>query len=88
MTAIKVRAAIDADGTLRLAVPVDLPAGNAEVFVVVQPDPVVSSDVRPDGEERARSGLFVGRRPNPDVDIDAVRREINDAWKARLFGGV
>jgi len=38
MTTVKVHAEIDLDGKLRLEVPVGLPAGNAEVLVVVQPE--------------------------------------------------
>jgi hypothetical protein len=89
MTTMTVRGDIDADGTLRLAVPMGLPAGPAEVVLVVQPvaaTEAASDPPRPLGS--ARSGLFT-RTPESDaLDIDAVRKEINDAWKAKLMEGL
>ena len=38
MTTVKVNAEIGGDGKLRLEVPLGLPAGKAEVVLVVQPD--------------------------------------------------
>jgi hypothetical protein len=82
MTSVKVHAEIDADGNLRLDVPVGLPAGKAEVVVVVQPEG--------NGEVNAasavgiaRSGLFTAQ-PAPDLDVDAAVNEMNQEWKSKL----
>ena len=96
MTTVRVRGDIDADGTLRLAVPVGLPAGPAEVVVVVQPEPAAAADLtadppadtagRPLGS--ARSGLFLNNPAFQAIDIDAVRKEINEAWQSKLMDGL
>jgi len=78
MTALKVRGEIDADGKLRLEIPVGLPAGMAEVLVVVQPDP---PNAVPQTHASARSGLFLDL---PPIDIDAAIDEMNAAWKSKL----
>ena len=80
MTTLQVRGEIDPDGTLRLAVPMNLPPGPAEVLIVVQPD--AGPSPRPPAS--ARSGLFT-RTPESDaLDVDAVRRQINAGWQTRL----
>ena len=88
MTTVKVRGDIDADGTLRLAVPVGLPAGPAEVLVVVQPDAgVKAGTIEPERApplRSARSGLFIGDPIILSADVDAILREMNDASEAKL----
>ena len=91
MTTVTVRGDIEADGTLRLAVPVGLPAGPAQVVVVVQPDPhpvATTPDVPPRPSGSARSGLFTRTPESEALDVDAVRREINQAWQSKLMDGL
>lgn len=83
MTTVKVRGMVESDGRLKLDVPVGLPAGAADVVVVVQPDAAEPPrDPRPAGS--SRSGLLVGDPALAALDIDAALREMNDAWKAKL----
>ena len=81
MTSVKARAEIDADGMLRLTVPAGLPAGGAEVLVVVRPDAVEAPAPAP---RAARIGLFIGRPEHAALDVDASLREMNEGWKAKL----
>jgi hypothetical protein len=83
MTTVKVQARIDQDGKLRLEVPSGLPAGKAEVLIVVQPE-LSNGHAKPSGVTgSARSGLFAGKS-DQHLDVDAALSEMNDAWKSKL----
>lgn len=90
MTTVALRGTIGTDGNLRLddPIPVGLPAGPAEVLVVVQPAAPAAGDkpttARPLGS--ARTGLFVDDPALRELDIDAALKEMNDQWKAKLAG--
>jgi hypothetical protein len=81
MTTVKVRGEINPDGKLRLEVPVDLPAGNAEVLVVIQPE-VTNGHQKPSEQKMsARSGLFASDAGR-SLGVDAALDEMNNAWKS------
>lgn len=81
MTTVTVNAEIDGDGKLHLEVPVGLPAGKAEVVVVVQPEGANGRHERKNA--KARSGIFFGKS-SALTDIDAALGEMNGAWKTKL----
>jgi hypothetical protein len=95
MKALRLRTTIAPDGTIDLHVPSDLPAGEAEVVILVQPaapalpqppyplDHGVWNGHLPDGPSKTCSGLFLGRLPE-DYDIDAAVDEMNAQWKAKV----
>jgi hypothetical protein len=83
MTTVSIHARIDPDGKLRLEVPVGLPAGNAEVLVIVQPEQTPARAQASGATGLARSGLFTGT-PAGELDVDAALNEMNDAWKSKL----
>jgi hypothetical protein len=83
MTTIKIRGEIDLDGKLRLEVPVNLPAGNAEVLVVIQSEVSNGDQEQSHGGTAARSGLFAGTAAK-HPDVDATSNEMDDAWKSKL----
>jgi hypothetical protein len=83
MTTVKVHAEIGPDGKLRLEVPVGLPAGNAEVLVVVPPEATNGKPLHSARVECSRSGLF-GSDAGKNLDVDAALKEMNEAWKAKL----
>jgi hypothetical protein len=83
MTTVRIHAEIDADGKLRLDVPVGLPPGNAEVLVVVQPEVANGNGVHSGRTGSSRSGLF-GGSTEKNLDVDAALKEMNEAWKAKL----
>lgn len=78
MKALTLQAKIGADGCLHLHVPCDLPPGDAEVVVVVQPlakarlSPPFPSD----------EGVWAGKAP--DIDIDADLKEMNLLWEKSM----
>ena len=83
MTTMKVHAEIDRDGKLRLEVPSGLPAGKAEVLIVVQPE-ASNGHAKPSGlAGSARSGLFTDN-VGQSLDIDAALSDMNEAWKSKL----
>ncbi len=83
MTTVKVRGEINLDGKLRLEVPVDLPAGNAEVLVVIQPESANGHQKPSEPNISARSGLFAAAA-GQSLDVDAALDEMNNAWKSKL----
>lgn len=85
MTTMKVSAEIAEDGTLRLEVPTGLPAGRAEVLVVVQPEPHGKSGSAPANGRAVRSGLFAGKSVSA-IDVDATLDEMNQVWRSKLSG--
>ncbi|HET6882416.1 MAG TPA: hypothetical protein VFI31_19780 [Pirellulales bacterium] len=81
MKTISLRTTISADGTIDLRVPCDVPPGEAEVVIVVQPAaPVASSR----GGPPYRSDHGVWRDKLPDIDLDAEPREMNRLWEKHL----
>jgi hypothetical protein len=85
MTAMKVSAEIGEDGTLRLEVTTGLPAGKAEVFVVVQPEANGRTVAAATQDHAVRSGLFVGKSVST-LNVDAALDEMNQAWRSKLLG--
>jgi len=83
MTAFKIHAEIDQDGKLRLEVPSGLPAGHAEVLIVVQPEGINGLSKTTEGTGLARSGLFAAQA-DQNLDVDAALNEMNEAWKSKL----
>lgn len=83
MTTVRIHAEIDADGKLRLEVPLGLPAGNAEVLVVVQPEATNGKPAHSARAQSSRSGLF-GGDAGKELDVDAALKEMNEAWKSKL----
>jgi hypothetical protein len=71
MKTISAQAEISADGKLRLEVPCDLPAGLADVVVVVQPatPPPTTS-----GQQKSLYGMWKDKLP--DADVEAEIREL------------
>lgn len=84
MTTMKIRGTIEPGGRLRLDVPTDLPAGAAEVLVVVQPEATEADDPKGGPPYPTRSGLLLGNPALAALDIDEALREMNDQWKASL----
>lgn len=80
MESLRLRTTIAADGTIDLHILSDLPPGEAEVIVVVQPSP-------PAPVERpvSLSGRFAGHQPPEDEvmnHIRQLRRETTEAsWE-------
>lgn len=70
MKTMSVQTEISADGKLRLELPIDLPAGAAEVVVIVQPRTLV-----PPAAGASLSGLFAGE-DGPEDDALAYVREL------------
>ncbi len=76
MKTINVLAEIDASGKLSIEVSCGLPPGPAEVLVVVQPKPVMSSPYD------TFAGALAGCLP-PDADIETNLREIKQqSWQS------
>lgn len=72
---------VGTDGVLRLEIPTDLPAGPADVVLVVQPK------IPKSATGSARSGVFVGRSVE-GIDVDAALEQMNSHWRAKLgLGG-
>jgi hypothetical protein len=85
MTTMKVSAEIAEDGTLRLEVPTGLPAGRAEVLVVVQPEANGKAGSATANGRAVRSGLFAGKSVSA-IDVDATLDEMNQVWRSKLSG--
>lgn len=81
MKALSLRTTISADGSLDLHVPSDLPPGEADVVIVVQPTTLAesASEAPP-----YRSDYGVWRGKLPDIDVDADLREMNRQWEKRI----
>jgi hypothetical protein len=81
MKTLTLRTTIASDGVIDLHIPSDMPPGEAEVVVVVQP---VSSAVSVHRELPYPSdhGVWQGRLP--DVDIDADLKEMNALWQKSM----
>jgi len=84
MKTVLLHSEIDAQGRLRLEIPLGLPAGGAEVLVVVQPENGTGNGNVSSGGRLARSGLF-GAATAQNVDVDGAIGEMNGAWKAKLM---
>ncbi len=81
MKAIAVRTTIAPDGTIDLRVPRDLPPGEAEVVIDVQP--VVSAAPGHTGPPYP-SDHGVWQELMPDVDADADLQEIKRLWEQSM----
>lgn len=97
MKTVTLRGLIGEDGVMKLEVPCDLPAGPAEVVVVVQPEAVAGNGTRNDAADGdsaqpsrsaarpARSGVFQkADLRDQDLDVDAALDEMNQMWKDKL----
>jgi hypothetical protein len=80
MKTLTLRTTISSDGTIHLQVPSDLPPGEAEVVLVVQP--VVSTALNEGPPYRSDRAVWQGKLP--DVDIDADLREMNRLWERSM----
>jgi len=78
MKALTLQAKIAADGYLHLHIPCNLPPGDAEVVVVVQP--LVKASLSPPFP--SDEGVWVGKVP--DIDIDADLKEMNLLWEKSM----
>ena len=81
MNTIITYAQINKAGLLRLEVPCDLPPGQVEVALVVQPihtEPTV--EISP--PYRSLHGIWAGKLP--DIDVDAELQEMNQIWRKSL----
>jgi hypothetical protein len=78
MKALTLRTTIASDGTIDLHIPSDLPPGEAEVVIVVQP---AISGVPLHRGPPYLSDHGVWRGKLPDVDIDADLQEMNALWE-------
>lgn len=78
MKALSLRTTIAADGTIDLRLPSDLPPGEAEVVLVVQPTTPPAPTC---AEPPYRSDYGVWRDKLSDVDVDAELREMNRLWE-------
>ena len=81
MKAIAVRTTIALDGTIDLRVPSDLPPGEAEVVIVVQP--VVSAAPGRAGPPYP-SDHGVWQKLMPDVDVDADLQQMKRLWEQSM----
>ena len=78
MKALTLQAKIAADGCLHLNVPCNLPPGDAEVVVVVQPLPSPRQSPPYPSDE----GVWAGKVP--DIDIEADVKEMNQIWEKSM----
>ena len=78
MKALTVQAKIVADGWLHLHIPCDLPPGDAEVIVVVQPSTAACSDP----PYASDHGVWAGKLP--DIDLDADLTTMSRQWEKSL----
>jgi hypothetical protein len=78
MKTLTVRTTIAPDGTIDLHVPTDLPPGEADLVIVVQPVTPDQSEPPYPSDHGVWKGLF------PDVDIDKDLREMNSLWEKSL----
>lgn len=81
MKTITTYAQITKSGLLRLEVPCDLPPGQVEVALVVQPiDTEPTVEISP--PYRSLHGIWAGKLP--DIDLDTELQEMNQIWKKSL----
>jgi hypothetical protein len=78
MKTLTLRTTIAHDGTIDLRIPSDLPPGEAEVVVVVQP----LSNARPSPPFLSDEGVWAGKVP--DIDIEADLKEMNQLWEKSM----
>jgi hypothetical protein len=81
MKALTLRTTIAADGSIDLHIASDLPPGEAEVVVVVQPT-ASTAPIQPGPPYPSDHGVWQGKLP--DVDIDADTREMNRLWEKSM----
>ena len=81
MQTLTTQTTIEADGTVNIRVPSNLPPGPAEVVVVVQP---LLSTTSNDQKSPYPSDRGVWQGKLPDTDLDADLREMNRLWHASL----
>jgi hypothetical protein len=81
MKALTLRTVIAADGSIDLHIASDLPAGEAEVVVVVQPT-AAAAPIHRQPPYPSDHGVWQGKLP--DVDIDAVSQEMNRLWEKSI----
>lgn len=81
MKTLTLHANISAEGVIDLHVPSNLPAGPAEVVVVIQPL----------GQAPAEPGPFsiadlhgIWKDQLPDIDVEAELKEMNAEWEKNL----
>lgn len=77
MKALVSRTTIGPDGTIDMRLPTDLPPGEAEVVIVVQPVAAAQNHAGP--PYPSDHGVWRGKLA--DVDIDADLREMNQVWE-------
>jgi hypothetical protein len=78
MKTLTLRTTIAPDGTIDLRIPSDLPPGDAEVVVVVQP----LANSRPSPPFPSDEGVWAGKIP--DIDIEADVKEMNQLWEKSM----
>ena len=81
MTTITTHAQVTKDGLLRLEIPCNLPPGQVEVALVVQPidtETTMGSNL----PYRSLHGIWAGKLP--DVDVDADLKGLNQKWEKSL----
>jgi hypothetical protein len=78
MKTLNLRTTIGPDGTIDLHIPSDLPPGEADIVLVVQP---VASPF-PGPPFPSDEGVWAGKIP--DIDIDADLREMNSLWEKSM----
>jgi hypothetical protein len=83
MVAFKIQAEIGPDGKLQVEVPGGLPAGKAEVLIVVQSEGMNGYIKTSIDNRGARSGLFAGKSTQ-SLDADAALNEMNNAWQSKF----
>ncbi len=81
MKTISLRTTIAPDGTIDLHVQSDLPPGEAEMVLVVQPT-AATAPVPPGPPYPSDHGVWQGKLP--DVDIDADLQEMNRVWEYNM----
>ena len=80
MKTLTLHTKITADGCIDLHIPCDLPPGDAEVVVVVQP--AVTAHAGP--PYPSDHGVWAGKMPDIDIDIDADLNEMNRQWESSM----
>ena len=78
MKTLTMQTKIGADGCLHLHVACDLPPGDAEVVVVVQP----TASARSGPPYPSDHGVWAGKLP--DLDIDSDLKEMNRQWEQSM----
>ena len=81
MKAITARTTIASDGTIDIRVPSDLPPGEAEVVIVVQPV-ATTAPVGGGPPYRSDRGVWQGLLPDDDIDVDL--QEMKRMWEQSM----